>query len=438
MRIALIAMSGLRVQNPILAEVGLTLPGFLERGKAIASLPSLSLLTLAALTPDRHEIDYIEVADIRDVDHLPACDLAALSSYTAQINEAYELADRYRAAGVPTVIGGLHVTCLPQEALEHCDAVVVGEGETVWPRVIADAEAGRLAGIYSAQAVEFDLAAAPIPRFDLLDPERYNRLTVQTHRGCPWHCEFCASSILLTSRYKRKPVTKVIAEIQAIKDLWIGEPFIELADDNTFVNKHYGRELAEAMGGLGLHWFTETDVSVADDVQLLKLLKEAGCRELLIGLESPTEQGLEGLELKHNWKRKQIDGYYRAIEVIQSHGIAVNACFVLGLDGDTQAVFDDVEHFVETALPFDVQITFLTPFPGTALYGRLLAEGRILEPRAWEKCTLFDVNFQPKHMTVEELETQGIALGMRLYSRDATARRREGFKAQAVAGTVRG
>ncbi len=438
MRIALIAMSGLRVQNPILAEVGLTLPGFIERGKAIASLPSLSLLTLAALTPDRHEVDYIEVADIRDLDDLPECDLAALSSYTAQINEAYELADRYRAAGVPTVIGGLHVTCLPEEALEHCDAVVVGEGETVWPRVIADAEAGRLAGIYSAKGVEFDLAAAPIPRFDLLDPERYNRLTVQTHRGCPWHCEFCASSILLTSRYKRKPVARVIAEIQAIKDMWIDEPFIELADDNTFVDKHYGRELAEAMGGLGLHWFTETDVSVAADVQLLKLLKEAGCRELLIGLESPTEQGLEGLELKHNWKRKQIDGYYRAIEVIQSHGIAVNACFVLGLDGDTQGVFDDVEHFVETALPFDVQITFLTPFPGTALYERLLAEDRILEPRAWEKCTLFDVNFQPKHMTVEELETQGIALGMRLYSRDATARRRQGFKAQAVAGSVRG
>ena len=241
----------------------------------------------------------------------------------------------------------------------------------------------------------------------------------------------------MTSRYKRKPVTKVIAEIQAIKDVWIDQPFIELADDNTFVNKHYGRELAEAMGGLGLHWFTETDISVAADVQLLTLLKQAGCRELLIGLESPTEQGLDGLELKNNWKRKQIDGYYRAIEVIQSHGIAVNACFVLGLDGDTQGVFDDVEHFVETALPFDVQITFLTPFPGTALYERLLAQGRILEPRAWEKCTLFDVNFQPKQMTVEELETQGIALGMRLYSRDATARRREGFKAQAGVGSGR-
>ena len=221
-RIALIAMSGIRVHNPVLAEIGLTLPGFVERGKAIASLPSLSLLTLAALTPDRHEVEYIEVADIADVDELPACDMAALSSYTAQVKDAYRLADRYRAEGVPTVIGGLHVSCLPDEALQHCDAVVVGEGEPAWPRVIADMEAGRLAGVYSSNGAGYDLADAPIPRFDMLDPERYNRLTVQTQRGCPWHCEFCASSILLTPRYKQKPVAKVIAEIESIKGMWPG------------------------------------------------------------------------------------------------------------------------------------------------------------------------------------------------------------------------
>jgi len=198
MRIALIAMSGIRVHNPILAELGLTLPGFVERGKAIASLPSLSLLTLAALTPDRHEVDYVEVADISDMNELPDCDVAAFSTYTAQVKDAYRLADLYRAVGVPTVIGGTHVSCLPEEGLEHCDAVVVGEGESSWPNVVADMEAGCLGGVYSADGVEYDLAEAPVPRFDLLDPERYNRLTVQTQRGCPWHCEFCAGSILLT------------------------------------------------------------------------------------------------------------------------------------------------------------------------------------------------------------------------------------------------
>jgi radical SAM superfamily enzyme YgiQ (UPF0313 family) len=435
MRIALIAMSGVRAHNPVLTELGLTLPGFVERGKTIASLPSLSLLTLAALTPDRHEIDYVEVADINDMEDLPDCDLAGFSSYTAQVKDAYQLADRYRAKGVPTVIGGLHVTCLPEEALEHCDAVVVGEGEISWPRVVDDMERGRLGGVYSAGGVEFDFAEGPVPRYDLLDPERYNRLTVQTQRGCPWRCEFCASSILLTPRYKQKPVAKVVAEIEAIKQIW-PEPFIELADDNTFVNKHHGRDLAEAIGQFGLHWFTETDISVADDPELLRLLKESGCRELLIGLESPTEEGLEGIELKRNWKRQQVDKYRRAVETIQTHGIAVNTCFVLGLDGDGLGVFEAIERFVEETHPFDVQITVLTPFPGTPLYDRLLADGRIIEPGAWEKCTLFDVNFIPKNMTVEELETNGVALAMRIYSKDATARRRQAFKDQVAAGAV--
>jgi radical SAM superfamily enzyme YgiQ (UPF0313 family) len=436
MKIALIAMSGIRVVNPVLAEIGLTLPGFVERGKAIASLPSLSLLTLAAMTPDRHDVEYIEVADIAEVDSLPECDLAAISTYTAQVKEAYALADRFRAEGVATVIGGLHVTRLPDEALEHCDAVAVGEGEVVWPWILADAEAGNLDGIYDATGEEFDLADAPMPRFELLDPERYNRLTVQTQRGCPWRCEFCASSILLTPLYKQKPVAKVIAEIERIKEIWIDEPFIEFADDNTFVNKHHGRELAEAMGGLGVKWFTETDVSVADDLELLRLLADSGCRELLIGLESPTAAGLEGLEMKRNWKRRQVDRYRDAVATIQSYGIAVNTCFVLGLDGDGLDVFDAVAEFVEDVKPFDVQITALTPFPGTPLYDRLLAEGRIIEPGAWEKCTLFDVNYVPMNMTVQQLETNGFALGMRLYSSEATALRRKGFKEQAAAGPL--
>jgi radical SAM superfamily enzyme YgiQ (UPF0313 family) len=432
-RIALVAMSGVRADNPVLTDVGLTLPGFVERGRAIASLPSLSLLTLAALTPERHEISYHEIADISQCEDPPDCDLAAFSTYTAQVKDAYELIDRYRLMGVPTVIGGLHVTCLPEEALQHADAVVVGEGESIWPRVVSDAEAGVMRGIYGADGDEFDLGLSPVPRYELLDPERYNRLTVQTQRGCPWRCEFCASSIMLTSRYKKKPLDKVAQEISEIKRLW-DEPFIELADDNTFVDKHHGRELVETIGQFGIHWFTETDVSVADDTELLELLADSGCRELLIGLESPTEEGLEGVELKRNWKRRQVEKYREAVGVIQSHGIAVNTCFVLGLDGDGPGVFDAIAEFVEETNPFDVQITVLTPFPGTPLYGRLLAEDRIIEPGAWEKCTLFDINYIPKNMTVAELADKGLDLAMRLYSKDATTRRRDAFKKQVALG----
>ncbi|MEN8234951.1 MAG: radical SAM protein [Actinomycetota bacterium] len=432
MRIALIAMSGVRAYNPELTALGLSLPGFVERGKTIASLPSLGLLTLAALTDDRHDIDYYEVDDIAEMDPLPDCDLAAFSTYTAQVKECYDLIDRFRDAGIRTVIGGLHATVLPDEALEHADAAVVGEGEPVWRRLVADAEAGKLQKVYRSDEL-YDLADAPVPRYDLLDPDRYNRLTVQTQRGCPWHCEFCASSILLTPRYEMKPVAKVSAEIDAMKEVW-PEPFVELSDDNSFVNKRHSRELISAIGEHGVHWFTETDVSIAEDPGLLSMMSDAGCREILVGFESPNPAALDGIETKRNWKHDQVDRYRAAVETIQSNGIALNACFVLGLDGDGPGVFDDVARFVDETNPFDVQITVLTPFPGTPLYARLLAEGRILEPGAWEKCTLFDVNFRPADMTVEQLEAGLVELGRYIYSQECTDKRRAGFKMQVAAG----
>lgn len=422
----MIAMSGIRAHNPELTEMGMTLPGFLERGRAIASLPSLSLLTLAALTPDRHEVSYHEIHDITEVDDLPDADLVAIATFTAQAKDAYQLADSYRRRGVTTVMGGLHVTSCPQEAAEHADIVVIGEGEVVWEALLNDFEDGGSERVYDARGCEFDLANAPTPRFDLLDTESYNRITVQTNRGCPWQCEFCASSILLTPRYKLKPVANVVEEIRAVKARW-PRPYIEFADDNSFVNKRRSRELVEAVGGEGVRWFTETDISVADDPELLGMLHDAGCAEVLIGFESPNVAGLDGIELKRNWKLKQIEGYREAIERIQGHGVAVNACFILGLDGDGPEIFDAVESFVDEAKPFDVQITVQTPFPGTPLYDRLRTEGRLLEEGAWEKCTLFDVNYRPVRMTSEDLERGLIDLGRRLYSEEATRSRRKGF-----------
>ncbi len=429
MKIALIAMSGVRAYNEELTRLGMTLPGFVERSQVIASLPSLSLLTLAGSTPERFELGYHEVPDLRNLRELPACDLAAISTYTAQARDAYALAERYREVGVTTVIGGLHVTAVPQEALRHCDVVVVGEAELSWLGLLDDFESGRLRRVYEPNERQFDLADAPLPRFDLLDPDKYNRLTVQTHRGCPWKCEFCASSTVLTPRYNVKPVSKVVEEIRAIKQIW-PKPLVEFADDNTFVNKKQSRLLMRALADEGVRWFTETDVSVAEDAELLSLMREAGCVQVLIGFESPNAAGLEGVELNRNWKRRQVDSYKAAIDLIQSHGIAVIGCFVLGLDGDTTDVFDEVWHFVEESGLFQVQITVLTAFPGTPLYARLLEEQRLLDSTAWEKCTLFDVNFRPKQMSVSELEQGLIELGKRLYSEDSTQARSRAFRRQ--------
>jgi radical SAM superfamily enzyme YgiQ (UPF0313 family) len=427
MKIGFVAVSGVRVHDEELTRLGLTLPGFVERSKVIASLPSLGLLTLAGMTPAPFEIAYHEVPNPLTVDPLPgAFDAVAISSYSAQIREAYTLADRYRAAGVTVILGGPHVTAVPGEAALHADAVVLGEGEPLWPSLLRDLASRRLQPVYDARGLDFDLAESPMPRFDLLDTNVYNRLTVQTHRGCRLDCEFCAASIRMSPRFKTKPVERVIAEIRRIKEIW-PRPFIEFADDNTFASMRHGRELVRALIPEGIRWFTETDISVARDETLLAMMKESGCQQILIGLESPVAQGLDGLELRSNWKRTQLEGYAEAIARIQDHGITVNGCFILGLDNTDASSFERIWEFVNASGLYEVQLTVLTPFPGTPLYRRLLEEGRILRDGDWASCTLFDVNFRPQHMTVEELEGGLRSLMQRVYSDECTASRKKRF-----------
>ncbi|MGA2279731.1 MAG: radical SAM protein [Verrucomicrobiota bacterium] len=427
MKIGFIALSGVRAHNAELTKLGLTLPGFVDRNKIIASLPSLGLLTLAGLTPKKFDVEYHEIADLKKLPELPDhFDLVALSTFTAQLNEAYEVADFYLAKKIPVVMGGITVTSLPEEVKPHCTSAVVGEGEPLWPAVLRDFERGALKPFYT-RSKEFDLADAPMPRFDLLDPDKYNRLTVQTSRGCPHRCEFCASSILLTPRYKVKPVAKVIAEIREIKKIW-PRPFIEFADDNSFVHREHYKKLLRELVKEKLRWFTEADLSVAGDDKLLGLMRDSGCQQVLIGLESPRRTSLDGVELKSNWKLRQHDFYKDAIAKIQSYGITVNGCFVLGLDGDAPEVFNDVLNFVRDSGLYEVQVTFLTAFPGTPLYARLNRESRIIRDRAWELCTLFDINFRPKNMTVEELQNGFLGLAKQLYSAEETHERRSKFK----------
>lgn len=426
MRLGLIAVSGVRAYNPELTRLGLTLPGFVERNRLIASLPSLGLLTLAGLTPDDVDLRYLEMPGDVEGELAADFDAVAISSFTARIRDAYRLADRYRAAGTKVILGGLHVTALPGEALRHADSIVIGEGEPLWPAVVADLKAGALKPVYDARGIRFDLADAPMPRFELLDIGRYNRLTVQTQRGCPFCCEFCASSILLSPTYKLKPVEKVIAEIRRIKSHW-PQPFIEFADDNSFVNKTHSRALMRELAREHVHWFTETDISVAQDDELLALMRDSGCAQVLIGLESTSLTGLDGLEQHANWKAKQLDHYLQAIRRIQDHGITVNGCFVLGLDGTGTESFEQVWQFVRASGLYEVQVTALTAFPGTPLYERLRREGRLLQEDAWQLCTLFDVNFRPSSMSVAELETGLRELVTRLYSAEFTRERRENY-----------
>lgn len=431
MRVGLIALSGVRVANEELAAAGLTLPGFVSRGEVIASLPSLALTTLAAHTPDDVEVSYLEVADLAHADAVPAdFDLVGLSSYTAQAYDMYALADRLRAAGVAVVIGGLHASALPDEAAAHADAVCAGEGEPLWPRILEDFRAGGRAGllpIYREDAPgTWDLAGSRMPRFDLLLGRPYNRITVQTTRGCPLDCEFCGASKLYGRGYRHKPPALVVEEMSKIRELWGDRAFVELADDNSFGRPRRARELLKAMKGLGLRWFTETDVSIADHPDLLDLLREAGCAQVLIGFESLNPANLDGLD-RANWKLKRRAGYAEAIARIQGHGVSVNGCFVLGHDGDEEGVFEEVHGFIEDNRLLEAQLTVLTPFPGTRLLDRLRREGRLLYDRFWDRCTLFDVVYRPRGMSVERLERGLLELMREVYGQAALRRRKRHY-----------
>jgi radical SAM superfamily enzyme YgiQ (UPF0313 family) len=372
------------------------------------------------LTPPGIDVAYLEVPDLSQVDGVPGeFDAVAVCSYTAQIRDAYELAHRYRRAGAKVVLGGLHVTAVPEEAGPHADSLVLGEAEIVWPRLASDLLRGNLQPVYDARGESFDLARAPMPRFELLDVDRYNRLTVQTQRGCPLSCEFCASSIRIAPKYKVKPVERVIDEIRRIKQVW-RDPFIEFADDNTFAGKAHGKRLLRALTKEHVRWFTETDISVADDDELLALLQDSGCQQILIGLEAPGRQALEHIETNANWKAKRAESYLEAIGKIQRRGITVNGCFILGLDGQDAECFVEVAAFVRDSGLYEVQVTLQTPFPGTPLYQRLKSEGRLLTNDAWEKCTLFDVTFHPQMMTVAELEAGFRSLVCDLYTAEST------------------
>ncbi len=342
-------------------------------------------------------------------------DLVAVSALTASVEEAYRFGRLVRRAGLPVVLGGLHATACTQEARRHVDAVVVGDGEPAWPDVLADAGRGGLRPLYRS-ASPFDLARAPVPRFELLDPAARHRFTVQTQRGCPLACDFCAASRLL-GPWREKPAANVAAEMTAIRALE-PRPVVELADDNTFAGRRAAGPLLEALAGSGVRYFTEVDWRIGERPDILAGLAASGCVQVLVGLES--------LELHHGGmgpKGAPPSRMRDAVEAIQETGVAVVGCFIVGADGETEASLDRLGSFLEFAPLADVQLTLQTPFPGTALHDRLQEQGRLLEDRGWSHYTLFDLTYRPDAMSVESLESGFRALVRRVFSAGPASRR---------------
>jgi radical SAM superfamily enzyme YgiQ (UPF0313 family) len=420
--LALVAMSGFRIREREMLALGMTLPGLAARAGAVAALPALGLLTLAGMTPPDWSVSYHEAGAVTDepiqeiVRTRPK--LVGISALTASILEAYALSARLRAEGIQTVIGGLHATSCPAEAQRHADAVVVGDGEPVWPQILEDAARGALRPLYRAEG-PFDLAQSPIPRFDLLGVKDRPRYTLQTARGCPFACDFCGASRVL-GPFREKPVANIERELDAILASGRRRPTIELADDNTFAGRRTPAPFLSALERRNIRYFTEADWRIGERSEVLGQLASSGCVQVLVGIESLIFR-YPGMGAKRAPLTRVMD----AIGRIQDSGVAVIGCFIVGGDGEDHESMQSLAEFILECPLADVQLTLATPFPGTALHERLKAQGRLLHDRPWSSYTLFDATFQPDRLSVNELESGFHNLIRMVFSTEPTARRNQ-------------
>jgi len=397
----------------------MSLPGLLSRASAIAELPTLGVLTLAGLTPEPWTCSYQGMSEVSDasIEKILADrpDLVAISALTASIEEAYRLSSRLRAHQIPTVIGGLHASVCPDEAEMFCDSVIVGRGESVWPQVLQDVLSGTLQHRYVVPLNTMPLW--PMPRFDLL-PHSPARFTLQTQAGCPLACGFCGASRLL-SQFAEKPVERIREELTAIQQI-MSRPLIELADDNTFAGSRDVNPLFDALQDAKARWFTEADWRIGERPDILRRLSSSGCQQVLMGIESLVFR-YPGM----GDKQAELHRIMKAVDAIQSAGVAVNGCFIIGADGETAESLESLTEFLLDSSLAEIQVTLQTPFPGTSLYRQLQTEGRLLTERGWSAYTLFDVTYQPDCMTVEDLEAGFRNVLRRVFSAIASRRRNQ-------------
>ena len=355
----------------------------------------LTLTTLAALIPPEipHTVRCIDEG-IADVPLDVEADVVGLTVITGTARRAYELADHFRARGTIVVLGGPHVTLIPDDAQPHADAVVTGYAEDSWPELLRDVVAGRLRDRY-VMAPSLSLAKRPFARRDLLPSRHFLTNNVfEATRGCVHPCEFCVVPTAWGRRPFQKPVEDVIADIRRH-----GARKLIFVDLNLIADRAYAKALFTALAPLGVQWYGLSTVLLADDAELLELCARSGCRGLLMGLESMSTSNLKGSRKGFN----SPDNYGRVVERLHDHGIALQGCFVFGLDDDRTDVFLKTAEFAVQAKIDLPRFAVVTPFPNTPLYKRLEAEGRILT-RNWELYDAQHVVFQPKHMSVDELQ----------------------------------
>ena len=356
--------------------------------------PIITLPHLAGITPRQHTVK-IANENYEDIDFDEPADLVGITSYTMTAPRVYEIADEFRRRGKKVVLGGYHPTAMPQEAIQHADSVVLGEAELTWPEVLHDAESGGLKQFYGPNP-DFDMAAIPPIRRDLI---RQNPMigAVQSTRGCPNQCEFCAIASFCKHAVKQRPVKNVVEEIKQMPNR-----IFVIHDPSLTVNPAYSRELFKELIRQKVHkgWVSNGNSNVLGkvDEEFLELAKKSGCVEWFVGFESVSQASLNGIKKTVN----KVEDFKKTIKRLHKYGMAVQGGIIFGFDQDTPEIFDlTLEKMYEWELDA-VEINILTPFPGTPLYDRLEREGRIVS-KDWKRYNQVDVVFKPKQMTEKEL-----------------------------------
>jgi radical SAM superfamily enzyme YgiQ (UPF0313 family) len=385
---------------------------------------SCALPTIASVTPPI--FDDIEIVDenVETLDLAKGYDLVAITSMTHQAIRAYEIAAECKSKNIPVVIGGIHPTVLPEEAKAYCDSVMSGEGEVIWPRLVNDFLNGALKPFYKSEDW-VDLTQLPIPRYDLLASKNYRMIWIQTSRGCPHDCEFCIVNKVNGRKIRHKTNEQVVNEIKFIKEK-VGNVEIGFSDENIFVDQKNSKLLLEQLIPLNIKWSAITDISIAENDELLELARQSGCKALLIGLESVCGKSLENLD-PQNWKLRKLEKYPEYIKKIQATGISSMGSFMVGLDGDDITIFQQLIAFIKDNYLNSSSIAVIDAYPGTRLRERLLQENRVL-PTNWDNYTKTGINIIPKNMNLPELAT-GLSICLdEIYNWEAILRMKKYYR----------
>lgn len=368
----------------------------------------LALPTLAALTPADTEVSIID--ENVEIDYQEPADLVGISFMTPLAKRAYQIADNYRKNGSTVVLGGVHVSMLPEEGLSHADAIVVGEAEESWPDLINDYRSKKLRKIYESSK-QTDLSNLLVPRWDLCKINHYNFHMLQFSRGCLFDCDFCSVKAFFGKGVRYKPIENVLKELEALKKI-DDKKVIFFADDNIICDICYIKKLLQVILPMKIRWFCQASINLANHSELLNLMYKSGCRQVFIGFESLSQ---ESLNLMNKGAVNKVDAFISSVEKIQSYGISVFSSFVLGNDSDDKDIFEKTATFIEKSNIAFSLINVITPLPGTRLYRKLYESHRLISDN-WENYNGKTVCFKPSKMTADELQEGYVSVLKKIYS----------------------